>query len=91
AYPYDGEEPFVVNCCPDVVFTGNQDAFATRTIEGPNDHRVTLISVPKFNTTNTCVLMNLKTLKCQTMCFSANSTPLEEESSHETKKQHAFL
>lgn len=69
-YPYYKEEPFIITQCPDVLFAGNQDAFSSRMVE-VSGQRVRLVSVPRFNTTGTCVLVNLHTLECQPLEFSA--------------------
>lgn len=29
SYPYEGQEPFIIDTCPDVIFAGNQDSFGT--------------------------------------------------------------
>lgn len=33
SYPYEGQEPFIIDTCPDVIFAGNQDSFGT-TVKG---------------------------------------------------------
>lgn len=70
SYPYVGDEPFVITSCPDLMFVGNQESFAVRTVKGTADHDVTLVSVPRFNGTGTCVLVNLRTLECRPFCIS---------------------
>lgn len=86
SYPYDGEEPFMMNYCPDVMFTGNQAAFATRTIQGTDDHSITLISVPRFNESGICALLNLRTLECHSFCISVDAADLSDASSPEAEK-----
>ena len=29
-YPYDDDDPFIFNVCPDIYFAGNQDSFGDR-------------------------------------------------------------
>ncbi|XP_068244383.1 DNA polymerase delta subunit 2 [Palaemon carinicauda] len=70
SFPYDGEEPFVITASPDLMFVGNQESFDVRTVKGTADYDVTLVSVPKFNETGTCVLVNLRTLECRPICIS---------------------
>ncbi|XP_042241148.1 DNA polymerase delta subunit 2-like [Homarus americanus] len=86
AYPYYNEEPFVIDMCPDVLFTGNQESFGTQIIEGAGDHKISLVSVPRFSSTGTCVLVNLRTLQCQLLCFSADSSDLNESCNQEAEK-----
>ncbi|KAG0723612.1 DNA polymerase delta subunit 2 [Chionoecetes opilio] len=50
-------------------------------------HKVTLVSVPKFNTTATCVLVNLRTLDCQPLHFSAGLPPPAAVSSPEAEAE----
>lgn len=78
-YPYYKEDPFIMTQCPDIFFVGNQEAFASKVVE-VSGHKVLLVSVPKFNTTGTCVLVNLRTLECQPMEFSFGlPSPAEEK------------
>ncbi|XP_069170997.1 DNA polymerase delta subunit 2 [Procambarus clarkii] len=86
AYPYYKEEPFVMDLCPDVMFAGNQESFGSRIMKGEGGHKVTLVSVPRFSSTSTCVLVNLRTLQCQPMCFSADSLDLIDSCKQEAEK-----
>ncbi|KAH0445936.1 hypothetical protein IEQ34_025231 [Dendrobium chrysotoxum] len=40
----------------------NQDRFSTRLYHGTNGHKVRVILLPKFSTTGSLVLVNVKTL-----------------------------
>ncbi|KAK8726293.1 hypothetical protein OTU49_010194, partial [Cherax quadricarinatus] len=86
AYPYYNEEPFVMDLCPDVMFTGNQEAYSTRIMEAEDGHKVTLVSVPRFNSTGTCALVNLRSLECQPLAFSADSSDINISSGQEAEK-----
>ncbi|MPC32633.1 DNA polymerase delta subunit 2 [Portunus trituberculatus] len=72
--------------CPDIFFAGNQEAFASKTVE-VSGHKVLLVSVPKFNTTGTCVLVNLRTLECQPVEFSFGVPPPAEVKSAEAEAE----
>ncbi|KAG7158415.1 DNA polymerase delta subunit 2-like [Homarus americanus] len=50
------------------------------------DHKISLVSVPRFSSTGTCVLVNLRTLQCQLLCFSADSSDLNESCNQEAEK-----
>ena len=55
--------------CPHIYFAGNQPKFGTRTIQGPADQRVLLISVPKFSESKTIVLVDLETMVVEQVEF----------------------
>ena len=44
-YPYYKEDPFIMTHCPDIFFAGNQEAYASKTVEGEGPEILTL-SVP---------------------------------------------
>ncbi|KAI1301753.1 DNA polymerase delta subunit 2 [Halotydeus destructor] len=69
SYPYPDKDPFVLEECPHVYFAGNQDKFNTKIHEGPNGQRVRVISVPSFEKTRICVLVNLQNLECELLAF----------------------
>ena len=68
-YPFAENDPFIMQHCPHVYFTANQDKFSSKIYEGADDQRVLLITVPAFSKTATCVLVNLRTLTCSPMNF----------------------
>ncbi|KAF2794960.1 hypothetical protein K505DRAFT_303031 [Melanomma pulvis-pyrius CBS 109.77] len=61
-YPFQDEDPLVVQDCPHIYFAGNQAKFGSRIIQGPADQQVLLIAVPKFSLTKTIVLVDLETM-----------------------------
>ena len=65
-YPFQDEEPFVIEETPHVFFAGNQPHFDTTTIEGPNGQTVRLIALPRFKTTGEVVLLDVDTLEVET-------------------------
>ncbi|KAK4308568.1 hypothetical protein Pmani_019744 [Petrolisthes manimaculis] len=72
SYPYDGVEPFIIDTFPDILFAGNQETFSTKVLENSEGHKTTLVSVPRFVSTGCCVLVNLRSLQVQPLCFSAS-------------------
>lgn len=69
SYPFADKDPFILKQSPHILFTGNQNHFNTQTFKN-NDQDVRLISVPSFEDKLTCVLVNLKNLKCDYMAFN---------------------
>ncbi|XP_070581027.1 DNA polymerase delta subunit 2-like isoform X2 [Ptychodera flava] len=75
-YPFYSEDPFILNECPHIYFAGNQQKFQTKVVDNIMGQKVVLVCVPKFCLTNTCVLLNLRTMECEAMTFSSHLTPL---------------
>ncbi|OLL24899.1 DNA polymerase subunit delta-2 [Neolecta irregularis DAH-3] len=69
-YPFQDQDPFLLENTPHVYFLGNQEKFETRLVEGHDGQRTRLIAVPKFSETGTVVLLNLSTLGCEPLTFS---------------------
>jgi len=65
-YPYTGEDPFIIDKCPHVLFTGNAPSFGCRIFRGSDNQTVLLLAVPRFAETGSCVMVSLNTLECQT-------------------------
>lgn len=68
-YPFSNKDPFIVDYCPHLYFVGNQEKFATKSLEGNEGQVVQLVAVPEFSKTSTCVWINLRTLECEPMVF----------------------
>lgn len=66
-YPYADSDPFLIERCPHVYFSGNMDSFSTRMYSTDAGHGVRLVCVPSFAKTGTCVLVNMRTLACSPM------------------------
>lgn len=49
-------------------------------LPGPDGQEVLLVTIPEFSSTQTACLVNLSTLQCEPVCFSAFSADEEEES-----------
>ncbi|XP_060802500.1 DNA polymerase delta subunit 2 [Amyelois transitella] len=63
-------DPFVIESCPAIYFSGNSDEFATDIYEGNSGQRVRLVSVPDFCSTKTAAIVNLANLECYSMKFA---------------------
>ncbi|XP_072913398.1 DNA polymerase delta subunit 2 [Hemitrygon akajei] len=72
-YPFYKTDPFIIKECPHVYFCGNAPSFKSKTIEGAEGQRLLLITIPEFSTTQMACLVNLRTLECQPISFSAFS------------------
>ncbi|EGX96736.1 DNA polymerase delta subunit 2 [Cordyceps militaris CM01] len=62
SYPFQDDDPFVLNACPHLYFVGNQPAFGTRLIHGPDGQSVRLVAVPSFAVSKEIVLVDMETL-----------------------------
>ena len=83
-YPFKNNDPFVIQGrCPDVLFTGNAEAFATRNVTLENGHTVRLIAVPRFSTTGTVAVLDLETKGVTSLRIQIDSalTGVEEDGS----------
>uniref|UniRef100_A0A8D3BUZ3 DNA polymerase delta subunit 2 n=1 Tax=Scophthalmus maximus TaxID=52904 RepID=A0A8D3BUZ3_SCOMX len=66
--------------CPHVYFSGNAPTFESKLIKGADGQEVLLVTVPEFSSTQTACLVNLRTLECEPVRFSAFSADDDEES-----------
>ncbi|XP_076458438.1 DNA polymerase delta subunit 2-like [Babylonia areolata] len=75
-YPFYGVDPFMLTECPHVYFVGNQSEFKHKLMKNPSSgQEVLLVTVPRFSQTATAVLVNLATLDCTPLSFSAHLPP----------------
>lgn len=70
SYPFTTDDPFVVENTPHVYFAGNQKSFNTKLRE-KDGSKTRIIAVPSFKSTRTCILVNLKDLKCEVVAFDS--------------------
>ncbi|KAI9495528.1 DNA polymerase alpha/epsilon subunit B-domain-containing protein [Zychaea mexicana] len=68
-YPFQDNDPFILDNSPHVYFIGNQRQFEQSTIEGPEGQKVRVVLVPAFSETGSIVLVNLGTLECSEICI----------------------
>ncbi|KOC60112.1 DNA polymerase delta small subunit [Habropoda laboriosa] len=69
ACPYYKKDLFIMKECPDVYFVGNTEKFETKLWKGDENQTIRLISVPRFSTTHTAVIVSLENLDIQTISF----------------------
>ncbi|KAK2880022.1 hypothetical protein FQN49_000657 [Arthroderma sp. PD_2] len=89
-YPFQDKDPFVIQSCPHVLFTGNQPRFQTTIVEGGPEGagdeafaKVRIIALPKFHETGEIVLLDAETLDVEVVKFGitekASNVDKEEE------------
>ncbi|EHA56641.1 hypothetical protein MCOR27_004386 [Pyricularia oryzae] len=71
SYPFQDDDPFVMNQCPHLYFVGNQPEFGTKTITGTEGQEVRLITVPTFSASRELVLVDNETLEVTRVKISA--------------------
>ncbi|XP_015108419.1 DNA polymerase delta subunit 2 [Diachasma alloeum] len=69
AYPYFDSDPFVIEECPDIYFVGNMEGYSTKLLIGEEGQSVRLISIPKFSSTSTAVIVDLDSLETHPISF----------------------
>ncbi|XP_026176749.1 DNA polymerase delta subunit 2 [Mastacembelus armatus] len=77
-YPFYQKDPFILEECPHVYFSGNAPTFESKVIKGADGQEVLLVTIPEFSSTQTVCLVNLRTLECEPVSFSAFSGDEEE-------------
>ncbi|KAI1072645.1 hypothetical protein LB507_002798 [Fusarium sp. FIESC RH6] len=70
SYPFQDDDPFVMQTCPHLYFVGNQPQFSTKVIHGPEGQSVRLITVPSFSQTKELVLVDTETLEVERIKIS---------------------
>ncbi|KAH7318626.1 DNA polymerase alpha/epsilon subunit B-domain-containing protein [Stachybotrys elegans] len=69
SYPFQEDDPFVLQNSPHVYFVGCQPRFSTKVIDGPEGQAIRLIAVPSFSATRELVLVDTETLEVETVKF----------------------
>lgn len=77
-YPFYQNDPFILQECPHVYFSGNAPSFESKIVKGQEGQEVLLVAVPEFSSTQTACMVNLRTLECEPVSFSAFTTDDEE-------------
>lgn len=70
-YPFADRDPFIINVCPHVLFTGNATDFASKVYRSNNGASVLLLSVPCFAASKSFILVNLRSMECQEFLIDA--------------------
>ncbi|KAI9342995.1 DNA polymerase alpha/epsilon subunit B-domain-containing protein [Pilaira anomala] len=79
SYPFQDNDPFIIEKSPHVYYIGNQPQFEDRLLVGPDGQKIRVILVPSFAKTGIMVLVNLKTLECTTVTISDHGIqPMED-------------
>eukprot|EP00127_Corallochytrium_limacisporum_P006466 Clim_evm9s228 gene=Clim_evmTU9s228 len=69
SYPYQKDDPFILDTLPHLYCVGNQSEYGSRLVKNSRDQACRVIMVPRFAITGTAVLVNLRTLKSRSMTF----------------------
>ncbi|XP_016105034.1 DNA polymerase delta subunit 2-like [Sinocyclocheilus grahami] len=85
-YPFYQKDPFIMEECPHVYFSGNAPSYKCERVTGPEGQDVLLVAIPEFSSTQTACLVNLCTLECEPVCFSSFSS--EEDEDNEMNISH---
>ncbi|KAJ5075808.1 DNA polymerase delta subunit 2 [Anaeramoeba ignava] len=74
-FPFSGNDPFILDVCPHVYFSGCQKKLKYEIVEYSNqingDQKVLLIFIPSFFITQTILLVDINTLECFPVEFSS--------------------
>ncbi|XP_026762534.2 DNA polymerase delta subunit 2 [Galleria mellonella] len=63
-------DPFIIQNCPAIYFSGNCEEFATDVYKGDEGQYVRLVCLPDFSVSKTMAVVNLQNLECYSMKFS---------------------
>lgn len=63
SYPFQEDDPFVMETAPHVYFVGSQPEFGTRLVTGHEGQEVRLVAVPAFSKTREIALVDVETLE----------------------------
>ncbi|KAM5342587.1 hypothetical protein ACJ41O_013553 [Fusarium nematophilum] len=72
SYPFQEDDPFVMQACPHLYFVGCQPHFSTKVIHGPEGQAVRLITVPSFSDSKELVIVDTETLEVERIKISAS-------------------
>jgi len=69
-FPYRNNDPFIIQQCPHVYFAGNCPDLMLKTIQGSENQRVTLITVPSFHKAGQLLLLDITSMDSQVIQFA---------------------
>ncbi|KAL5114767.1 DNA polymerase delta small subunit Cdc1 [Pleosporales sp. CAS-2024a] len=70
-YPFQDDDPLLVNECPHIYFSGCQKKFAKKVIHGPAGQKVLLLSIPRFSLKKQLVLVDMETCEVELVTIAA--------------------
>ncbi|RFU34623.1 hypothetical protein B7463_g1702, partial [Scytalidium lignicola] len=70
SYPFQDDDPFVLDSCPHLYIVGSQPKFETTVIEGPEGQMARLIAAPRFEETGEIILVDTDTLETSIVKFA---------------------
>ena len=65
SYPFQDNDPFVMETAPHLFIVGSQPKFETAIITGEDGQAVRLIAVPRFDQTGELILVDSETLEVE--------------------------
>ncbi|KAI0388892.1 DNA polymerase alpha/epsilon subunit B-domain-containing protein [Xylariaceae sp. FL0594] len=71
SYPFQDDDPFVLQTCPHLYIVGCQPRFSTKLIHGEGGQTVRLIAVPSFSVTGEIVIVDTETLEVSKVAISS--------------------
>lgn len=71
-FPYAKSSPLLMDECPHVFFTSNQDKFEQKIFSGSQGQEVLLLSIPDFSKTGEVVLLDKNTLETEIISFAVD-------------------
>ncbi|KAJ3540037.1 hypothetical protein NM208_g5234 [Fusarium decemcellulare] len=72
SYPFQEDDPFVMNTCPHLYFVGCQPQFSTKVVHGPEGQAARLVTVPSFSETKELVIVDTETLEVERVKITIN-------------------
>ncbi|KAL6156177.1 DNA polymerase delta small subunit Cdc1 [Exserohilum turcicum] len=88
-YPFQDNDPLMLTECPHMYIAGCQNKFEKKLIQGPAGQKVLLVSVPKFRTSGTLVLVDMESWDVQVVKLKArrNKTAKQVHDNADTKME----
>ncbi|KAJ2741804.1 DNA polymerase delta small subunit Cdc1 [Coemansia sp. BCRC 34301] len=72
-YPFSDRDPFVLSQAPHVYFVANQELPGSAEARGCDGQHTTVVAVPRFAQSHSIVLLNMRTMQCTTVRFTAET------------------
>lgn len=78
SYPYPDSDPFIIERCPHIYFSGNAPCLSNKILRGDRNQTTLLINVPRFSRSFTCAAINLRTLDVRPIKVAVSDISHEE-------------